>query len=128
MPSPFHSDILRGKVALVTGGGSGIGFEIARQYGLHGARVMLMGRREAPLRAAVEELAREGVEAGAASGDVRNNEDCLRVVQATVNKFGRLDILVNNAAGNFLSNAADLSPKGFKTVMEIDALGTKHGE
>lgn len=121
--SPFRTDALSGKVALITGGGSGIGYEIARQYGLHGARVVIMGRREAPLRAAVETLAKEGIEAFAASGDVRSFEDCQKVVSATVGRFGRLDILVNNAAGNFLCAAEDLSPKGFKTVLEIDTMG-----
>ena len=124
--SPFRADMLRGKVALVTGGGSGIGFDIARQFGLHGARVVLMGRREGPLRSAVKVLSDQGVEAFATTGDVRSFEDCQKVVAATVARFGRLDILVNNAAGNFLSNASDLTPNGMRTVLDIDAVGMYH--
>ena len=58
------------------------------------------------------------------AGDVRSMEDCKRVVKNTVDQFGSLDVLINGAAGNFLASAASLSSNGFKTVMEIDALGT----
>jgi len=122
--SPFKSDVASGRVALITGGGSGIGFEIARQLGLHGAKIVLMGRREGPLKAAVSVLAGEGIQAIAVSGDVRGIEDCKKVVKTAVDTFGKLDILVNNAAGNFLSPAEDLTPNGFKTVIEIDLMGT----
>jgi len=80
-------DILKGKVALVTGGGSGIGYEVARQLGLHGARLVLMGRREGPLSAAIKALAAEGIDVAAATGDVRNFEDAERVVRAAVQKY-----------------------------------------
>lgn len=116
--------MLKGKVALITGGGSGIGFEIATQYGLHGAMVAIMGRRRHVLDAAVASLERLGIKAIGVEGDVRKKEDASRVVQTTVNELGRLDILINAAAGNFLVAAEDLSPNGFKTVMDIDALGT----
>jgi len=58
------------------------------------------------------------------AGDVRKPEDCKRVVAAAVTKFGRLDVLVNGAAGNFLASAAAISANGFRTVLEIDTLGT----
>jgi peroxisomal 2,4-dienoyl-CoA reductase len=57
-------------------------------------------------------------------GDVRKIEECKRVVQNTIDKFGKVDVLVNGAAGNFLASAAKLSTNGFKTVLEIDTLGT----
>lgn len=123
--SYFRPDVLRGRAALVTGGGSGIGFEIARQFGLHGAAgVMIMGRRRNFLDDAVKLLEGEGVRAAACPGDVRRPEDCDRAVKETVQAFGALDILVNCAAGNFLAATEQLSPNGFKTVMEIDTLGS----
>ncbi|KAJ4822001.1 hypothetical protein Tsubulata_007555 [Turnera subulata] len=122
--SPFKADILRGKVALLTGGGSGIGYEISLQLGKHGASIAVMGRRKQVLDSAVAELQSLGIPAIGLQGDVRKKEDANRVVEATVKHFGRLDILVNAAAGNFLVAAEDLSPNGFKTVMDIDVLGT----
>mmetsp|Transcript_12957 Transcript_12957/g.31786 ORF Transcript_12957/g.31786 Transcript_12957/m.31786 type:complete len:143 (-) Transcript_12957:6-434(-) len=123
MASSFQPTVLAGQVALVTGGGSGIGLEIARQLGLHGACVVLMGRREEFLRAAAEALTKEGMKASYAKGDVRSPEDCKRAVAHAVSAFGSLTILVNGAAGNFLATAETLTPKGFNTVMGIDAGG-----
>jgi len=120
----FKPDVLVGRVALITGGGSGIGFEIAQQFGRHGACVMLMGRRKAFLDDAVKLLESEGIKAAAAAGDVRKAEDCEGIVKATIEEFGALDILVNCAAGNFLAATEQLSPNGFRTVMEIDTIGT----
>ena len=124
--SPFRPDLLANKVCLVTGGGSGIGFEIARQFVAHGAQVVIMGRRENVLQEALGLLEKAGSAAGVAyyaKGDVRNPDDCLAAVDVAVSRFGRLDVLVNSAAGNFLSSLEDLTPKGFKTVMEIDTMG-----
>ncbi|MCL7044054.1 hypothetical protein MKW94_030463 [Papaver nudicaule] len=124
MESPFKVDILKGKVALITGGGSGIGFEITKEFGRHGAAVAIMGRRKSVLDSAVSSLRSLGIQAIGFEGDVRKNEDATRVVEATFEHFGRIDILVNAAAGNFLVPAEDLSPNGFKTVMDIDTVGT----
>ncbi|RZC63302.1 hypothetical protein C5167_025065 [Papaver somniferum] len=124
MESPFKVDIVKGKVALITGGGSGIGFEITKEFGKHGASVAIMGRRKSVLDSAVLSLRSLGIQAIGFQGDVRNQEDATRVVDATFEHFGRIDILVNAAAGNFLVPAEDLSPNGFKTVMDIDTVGT----
>ncbi|KAK8698355.1 hypothetical protein V6N13_114479 [Hibiscus sabdariffa] len=124
MESPFKADILKGKVGLITGGGSGIGFEISTQFGKHGASVAIMGRRKQVLQAAVSALQSLGIHAVGFEGDVRNREDAKRVIESTFKHFGRIDILVNAAAGNFLVNAEDLSPNGFRTVMDIDSVGT----
>ncbi|CAI5508608.1 unnamed protein product [Closterium sp. Naga37s-1] len=83
-----------------------------------------MGRREAVLRAAADELAKEGIEALPVMGDVRRKEDAHSAVAATVERYGRLDVLINGAAGNFLAAAEDLSVNGFRTVLDIDAMGT----
>lgn len=124
-PSPFRPDILKGKVALVTGGGSGIGFEISTQFGMHGAAgVAVMGRRKPVIDAAVAALEAQGIRAIGVEGDVRKREDASRALEATFKHFGRIDVLVNGAAGNFLASPEDLSPNAFKTVMDIDSLGT----
>lgn len=123
LKSPFREDCLSGKVGLVTGGGTGLGFEIARQFGRHGASVCIMGRREAVLQEACKSLEAEGIAVITSVGDVRRIQDCSKAVQATVARFGRLDVLVNNAAGNFLAPVDGLSPNAFKTVFEIDAGG-----
>ncbi|MQL73929.1 hypothetical protein Taro_006281 [Colocasia esculenta] len=124
MESPFKADALKGKVALVTGGGSGIGFEISTQFGLHGAAVAIMGRRKHVIDAAVGALQARGIRVVGLEGDVRKREDAGRVVEETIKNFGRLDILVNCAAGNFLASPEDLSPNAFRTVLDIDSVGT----
>merc|ERR1719464_1822933 len=91
----------------VTGGGSGICFEVARQLGLHGAKVCIMGRREDFLREAVASLGREGIQATYSAGDVRRPEDCARCVRAAVEAFGLVNVLVNGAAGMFPASAGE---------------------
>ncbi|XP_059657208.1 peroxisomal 2,4-dienoyl-CoA reductase [(3E)-enoyl-CoA-producing]-like [Cornus florida] len=124
MESPFKSDILKGKVALLTGGGSGIGYEISAQLGKHGASIAIMGRRKHVVDSAVSALRSLSIQAIGFEGDVRKRDDAIRVLESTINQFGKLDILVNAAAGNFLVPAEDLSPNGFRTVIDIDSVGT----
>ncbi|GAB2209335.1 hypothetical protein Droror1_Dr00026545 [Drosera rotundifolia] len=123
-PSPFNPEILKGEVALITGGGSGIGFEISSQFGKHGASIVIMGRRKQVLDFAVSALQSLGVPAIGFVGDVRKQEDAKRVVESTFRHYGKIDILVNAAAGNFLVSAEDLSTNGFRTVLDIDSVGT----
>jgi len=115
---------MRGKVVLITGGGSGIGLGIAKQMGKHGAQIIIGGRRENVLKEACENLAMDGVEAVGFKCDVRKNQDCENLLQQGLAKFGRLDVLVNNAAGNFSTSIEQLSLNGFKTIMDIDLFGT----
>ena len=124
--SPFKSNCLESKIALVTGGGSGICFEITRQLLLHGCSgAVICGRRADFLVKAARMLQQEtGKQVFHHVLDVRDSQTCVDAVAFTLQKFGKLDILVNGAAGNFLSEVSQLSPKGFKTVMEIDAQGT----
>lgn len=122
--SPFKENIFDGVTCLVTGGSSGIGFEIARQIGLHGANVVISGRRKSVLETSSEALAKDGISVHFVQGDVRSYADCERMVSGAEERFGGLNILINAAAGNFLVPAEKLSSNGMKTVLEIDTLGT----
>ena len=123
----FTNDTLKGRTALITGGGSGIGQEIATLYARLGASVMLVGRNEERVQAAAKAIHDEGGQAASRKADVRNYDDVKAAVEATVERFGSLDILVNNAAGNFVCPTAELSPNGWRTVIDIDLNGTFHG-
>lgn len=122
--SPFRADILKGKVAFITGGGSGINFGVAKALASHGADIAMMGRREQVLKDACQELETFGVRTYFKSGDVRLPEACQEALAGAEKALGRIDILVNGAAGNFLCPPEDLSPNGFKTVVDIDLNGT----
>jgi peroxisomal 2,4-dienoyl-CoA reductase len=122
--SPFRADLLAGKAALITGGATGLGLEIAHVLGSHGARVAICSRKEANLQAAVAALREAEIDAIYGVCDVRRHDEVTSVVEQTLRTFGRLDIVVNNAAGNFPVAIGDLSPNGFKAVVDIDLLGT----
>jgi peroxisomal 2,4-dienoyl-CoA reductase len=128
MTSPldvFRDHVLDGHVALVTGGGTGICRGIARAYARLGADVCIVSRKADVLDATARELSAEtGREVLAVAADVRDPDAIARAIARTVERFGKLDTLVNGAAGNFLAPAAALSPNGFRTVIEIDLLGS----
>lgn len=121
----FAPDVLAGHVAIVTGGGTGICRGIAAAYARLGADVCITSRKADVLETAARELtAQTGRSILAVPCDVRQPDSVSAVVQATLDRFGKLDTLVNGAAGNFLSPAAALSPNGFRTVIDIDLNGT----
>jgi len=124
--SPFQQNVLDGQVAFVTGGATGIGKEICRVLGHHGARIAIASRKQAALDAAAAELRTEGIEVWVGSADVRDAAAVRVVVDRIVAHYGRLDIVVNNAAGNFPAPMTHISPNGFKAVVDIDLLGTYH--
>ena len=123
----FTPDTLAGRTALITGGGSGIGLEIATAYVRLGAAVMIVGRNQERLQQAAQTLAADGGQVAAMTCDVRNYGEVERAVETTVQQFGALDILVNNAAGNFVCPTAELSPNGWRTVIDIDLNGSFYG-
>jgi 2,4-dienoyl-CoA reductase [(3E)-enoyl-CoA-producing], peroxisomal len=123
----FASDTLRDRTALITGGGTGIGLEIASTFARLGSSVMLAARNLERVEAAAAMIRDAGGRAAAIKADVRNYDEVSAAVEATVQQFGSLDILVNNAAGNFLCPTAELSPNGWKTVIDIDLNGTFYG-
>jgi 2,4-dienoyl-CoA reductase [(3E)-enoyl-CoA-producing], peroxisomal len=124
VPSCFAPDMLAGQVAFVTGGGTGIGKEICRTFGAHGARIVMASRKRENLEAAVAELRAEGVDATFGVCDVRDAEAVKAVIDRSVADYGRLDIVVNDAAGNFPAPMSKISPNGFKAIVDIDLLGT----
>lgn len=128
MQSPldvFRGDVLAGHVALVTGGGTGICRGIAQAYARFGADVCIVSRKQDVLENTAAELsAATGRTVLGVAADVREPDAIGRAVATTVEKFGKLDTLVNGAAGNFLAPAAGLSPNGFRTVIDIDLAGT----
>ncbi len=125
MPDKIFVDkVLAGRVAFVTGGGTGITGGVARALAESGARVALVSRRMEHLEPAAEAIRAAGGEALAVAADVRNMPEVEAAVAATLERFGKLDIVVNGAAGNFLCAAEELSPNGFGTVVDIDLKGT----
>jgi peroxisomal 2,4-dienoyl-CoA reductase len=120
----FNPSILKGRAALVTGGGTGICRGIALALAKAGCDVAITSRSEEHLMATVDDLQHGGVRALAVAGDVRKPADVEAVLGRTVESFGRLDVLVNGAAGNFVCLAENLSPNGFGTVVDIDLKGT----
>jgi NAD(P)-dependent dehydrogenase (short-subunit alcohol dehydrogenase family) len=122
--SVFASGILAGRVALVTGGGSGIGEGIAVRLAEQGADVALLGRTREKLEKVAERIRALGRKALVCPADVREYDQVEGAVQAVRTGLGKLDILINSAAGNFLAPAAALSANGFRAVIGIDLCGT----
>lgn len=120
----FRPGILKGEVAIVTGGGTGIGKAIASEFALHGAKLVLASRDPEHLASGAKEIRERGAEVHTVAMDIRKPEDCERAVRETIDRFGRLDILVNNAAGNFIVRAEDLSVNGWNAVVNIVLNGT----
>ena len=120
----FADKILDGRVALITGGGTGITGGVARALAEAGARVALVSRKFEHLQPAADAINANGGEAIAVVADVREPDAVAGAVATTIDRFGKLDIVVNGAAGNFLCAAEELSPNGFGTVVDIDLKGT----
>ncbi len=120
----FRADLLRGHAALVTGGGSGIGLGIAHCLAQAGADVAIASRSLDRLTGAAEGLRAHGGTVACVQANVREPESVRAMVDETVRTLGRLDILVNNAAGNFYAPSATLSPNAWRAVVETDLYGT----
>ena len=116
----FQPDLLEGKTALITGGGTGICRGIALALARHGCDVAITSRKAEHLEPTAEEIRALGVNALAVVADVRDPVGTADAVRQAVELSGRLDILVNGAAGNCLCRAEELAPNGFGAVVDID--------
>jgi citronellol/citronellal dehydrogenase len=120
----FRPGLLSGQVCLVSGAGSGLGRATALELAALGATVVGCGRREEPL----EETAAAAADLEGSfehqAADIREEEPVERLVDGVLERHGRLDVLVNNAGGQFLSPAEAITPKGFRTVIELNVQGT----
>ena len=115
----FATRVLAGQTAVITGGGTGIGLAIARGLGEAGANLVIASRNEEHLAGGAAALREAGLDALTVRVDVRQPDDVDAMVGRAVDRFGRIDILVNNAAGNFICRAEDLSPNGWNAVIGI---------
>ena len=111
--------LLQDQVAIVTGGGTGIGLAVAKRFGELGAKVAIGSRNAKNLEEGTAELRHAGQDPLAVQVDVRKPEQVDEMVTRVVKHFGRIDILINNAAGNFICRAEDLSPNGWNAVVGI---------
>ncbi|MCV7408652.1 short-chain dehydrogenase [Mycobacterium florentinum] len=119
MSQVLRSDAHRGAVALVTGGGTGIGRAVALDLARCGADVVIAGRRPEPLQKAAAEVESLGARALPVATDVRDDEQVQRLVDRCIERFGRIDILVNNAGGQFSAPAEQITVKGWRAVHRV---------
>ena len=120
----FCADAFKGRTVFVAGGSSGINLGIAHRFGEMGANVALISRSEERVAAAAEEVKATGADCIGLAADVRDFDAVSRAYAQTSERWGPIDVVISGAAGNFLSPAVGLSANAFRTVVEIDLLGT----
>ena len=120
----FKDNLLKNKTIVVTGGGSGLGKSMARRFGELGANLVISGRRKEVLEEAAHEFSQQNIDVLTCPGDVRKIEDVESMSKQALDKFGTVDALLNNAAGNFISPTEMLSQNAFKAVIDIVLMGT----
>ena len=120
----FQSNLLKDKVILITGGGTGLGKSMALGFSKLGAKLVLCGRREDMLKEVSHEIKKGGGEVFYKTCDVRKMDEVEALINAAFEHFGKIDGLINNAAGNFLCPTEYLSPNGFDAVVKIVLYGS----
>jgi len=120
----FQPDLLKGQHAVITGAGSGINKRIAERFAAQGARISIIGRNAERCAAAAAEIRAQGGEAEGFAADVRQFEALAAAFEAAAQRFGPVDIGIAGAAGNFVAEAAGMSANGFRTVIDIDLIGS----
>ena len=120
----FEKNLLNGQTIVITGGGTGLGKSMSRRFGELGANLVISGRRKEKLEETADEFSKLGINVLTCPGDVRKLEDVELMTSQAIDKFGKIDGLLNNAAGNFISPTEMLSPNAFKVVIDIVLMGT----
>jgi NAD(P)-dependent dehydrogenase (short-subunit alcohol dehydrogenase family) len=120
----FLPDLLAGKTAFVAGASSGINLQIARRYAQAGAKVMIISRSEEKIAAAAKGMTGDGLDVTGMACDVRDYAKVAEAFAQCRARYGQVDIVLSGAAGNFLAPALGMSANAFKTVVDIDLLGT----
>jgi NAD(P)-dependent dehydrogenase (short-subunit alcohol dehydrogenase family) len=115
----FQQDMMKDRAIFLTGGGTGLGRSMALHFAMLGARMFLVGRREQPLQDVCDEIQRGGGSAAFATCDVRDYGAVETAANLAYEKFGRIDTLINNAAGNFMARTENLTPNAFNAVVGI---------
>ena len=118
----FRSDLLAGRVCVVSGFGTGLGRAIGMALASVGATVVGCGRRPGPLAATVDIIRGAGGRAEAESVDIRDEDGVERFFESMLERHGRVDVLVNNAGGQFFGPAEDVNPKGLRTIVELNLI------
>lgn len=114
---------MRNKVVIITGGSSGIGKALALEFGSHGAKILITGRNGGELQKAVEAIRQQGIDVQGFQADVSMADDNRRMAEMAVNKFGRIDILINNAGISMRALFADVELEVIRKVMDINFYG-----
>lgn len=115
---------MKNKVVIITGATSGIGKALAYEFSKHGSKLVITGRRGEELKTIAEDLSKQGIEVLALQGDVSKEEDAKNIAEATVQRFGKIDVLVNNAGISMRALFQDLQLEVFKKVMDVNFFGT----
>jgi NAD(P)-dependent dehydrogenase (short-subunit alcohol dehydrogenase family) len=122
----FQQDLFKDRAFFLTGGGTGLGRSMALHFAMLGARMFLIGRREQPLKEVCDEIHRGGGSAAYTTCDVRDYAAVEAAAQQAEDQFGRIDTLINNAAGNFMARTEKLTPNAFNAVVGIVLNGSFH--
>ena len=121
----FKNDLLKNKTIIITGGGTGLGKSMATRFGELGANLVLTSRRQEVLDEAARDINdKTGAEILTVSTDIRHSDQVTKMVKKAIDKFGKIDCLLNNAAGNFISPTENLSENAFRTIIDIVLVGT----